>query len=209
MLDQVFLETRVIAIIRGVPKIYLRPLIEAMEKGGIRFAEITLNSESALDSIREMRSVFEGRMHIGAGTVTDLGLLRQALDAGAEFIVTPNIDPQVIEYCIEHDIMITPGAFSPTEMFQAQRYGSKFIKVFPAGSLGPRYIKDVLGPLGHDAQLIAVGGISSQNAADYIAHGAAGVSVGGSLCDMQRIESGDFDWIAMEAQKIIEACRRA
>lgn len=207
MLEQAFVRTRVIAIVRGIPRQLLKPLITALSEGGISLAEITLNSPEALASIAETRSAFEGRVHIGAGTVLDREGAVQALNAGAEFIVTPNVDREVIELCRERDVFILPGALTPTEIVSAMRYGSKYVKVFPASSLGPGYFHEVLAPLNR-ARLVAVGGINADNAARFIREGAAGVGVGGALCSLDRLRKQDLAGIAETAAKLTACCRQ-
>lgn len=205
MLEKNFLDTKVVAIIRGIPGQYLKPLISALADGGIRLAEITLNSPDALNFIYEMRNAFEGRVHMGAGTVVDRTNAIAALAAGAEFIVTPNVNREVIELCREQDILIMPGALTPTEIASAMNYGSKYVKIFPASSFGPNYFHEVLAPF-NLANLIAVGGINADNAAQFIQNGAVGVGVGGSLCNLQRIQQGDFAGITEDAKKLLSSC---
>lgn len=207
MVEQALERTGVIAIVRGVSAEFLPPLLEAFVQGGIRLAEITLNSPDALNQIAGARRRFEGRLHIGAGTVLNPSQATAALDAGAEFMVTPNIDREVIELCQKRKVLVTPGALTPTEIEYALRCGSRYVKVFPASAFGPRYLKEILAPL-NSAKLIAVGGINAENAAQYIQNGAVGVGVGGSLCNSQRILDGDFEGIALDAKKLVEVCAR-
>ena len=141
----------------------------------------------------------------GAGTVVNRTDALAALSAGAEFLVTPNIDREVIELCCERNVLITPGALTPTEIAFAMKCGSKYVKVFPSSAFGPQYFKEVLAPLS-SAKLIAVGGINIENAAAYIQYGAVGVGVGGSLCNIERIKKNDFAGIANDARELILAC---
>ncbi len=208
MVEQALQSTGVIAIVRGVSAEFLSPLLEALVQGGIRLAEVTLNSPDALGQITEMRRRFEGRLHIGAGTVLNFSQATAALQAGAEFLVTPNIDREVIELCQKRNVVITPGALTPTEIEYALRCGSRYVKVFPASAFGPKYFKEVLAPLS-SAKLIAVGGINAENAAQYIQNGAVGVGAGGSLCNLQRILDGDFAGITRDAKRLVEVCARA
>ncbi len=205
MLKQDFYDTRVIAILRGAAGKDLEEMAEAICEGGIRFSEVTLNSPDALLSIERLRERFGGRMHIGAGTVTNLKAVREAVAAGAEFIVTPNIDADVIRYCVSNDILITPGALTPTEIEEAMRLGSEFVKVFPVGRLGAGYIKDVMAPY-DKAKLIAVGGINAENSEEYRKSGAFGIGVGGSLCKVP--EDRDFGKISDYARRLVESFSR-
>lgn len=205
MLKEDFIDTRIIAIIRGISGSGLDKLANALYNGGIKMAEITLNSPEALSSIAELKESFQGKMHIGAGTVTNLNDAKEAVRAGAEFIVTPNIDEDVIRYCVSQDILITPGALTPTEVQEALSYGSEFVKIFPIGSMGAKYIKDMLAPFDR-AKFVAVGGVNTENCREYIENGAYGVGVGGNLCRIP--EDGDFAKVTDYARALIAACNR-
>ncbi len=201
-----FFDTRVIAIIRGISGENLVKVVSALEDGGIKMAEVTLNSPEALSSIEELRELYKDRVHIGAGTVTNLKMAKEAIAAGAEFIVTPNIDPEVIKYCVSKDILITPGAFTPTEIDTAMRCGSEYIKLFPVGNIGAKYIRDILAPF-NNAKVIAVGGVTAENCRDYMANGAFGVGVGGNLCKIP--DDGNYGRITEYAKLLIDACKGA
>lgn len=203
MIEQDFLSSRVIAISRGTAGSALDKLIQALQAGGIKLAEITLNSPDALKSISRLREKYDGIIHIGAGTVLNLESAKEAVFAGAEFIVTPNIDKEVIEYCVSRDLFITPGALTPSEIVEAIKYGSKYVKLFPVGSMGTGYLKDVLASLS-EAKIVAVGGINAGNAAGYLESGAIGLGVGGSLCRVP--EDGDYSKVTVYAKELLAAC---
>ncbi len=203
MVEHDFFLTRVIAIARGMEYDDLRRLVRALIDGRIRLAEVTLNSKGALNSIAKLKEMYQDEIHIGAGTVLNLQAVKDAVSAGAEFIVTPNMNKQVISYCAERDILITPGAFTPTEIIEAVQFGAKYVKVFPIRSLGAGYIKDILAPLS-DVKLIAVGGVDDKNAGQYMGAGAYGLGVGGNLCKLP--EDGDFFHITEYAKKLVETC---
>jgi 2-dehydro-3-deoxyphosphogluconate aldolase/(4S)-4-hydroxy-2-oxoglutarate aldolase len=171
--EEAFLGTGIIAIMRGIEGESLIKMVDALYEGGIRLAEVTLNTAGALSGIRELRTRFDGKMFIGAGTVITLEKAHQALDAGAQFVVTPNMDPEIIRLCLSNHVFVTPGAFTPTEIVTAMNLGCRYIKLFPVRALGPAYIKDVLAPLS-DARLLAVGGVDARNIGDYIKAGALG-----------------------------------
>lgn len=194
-----FLETRIIAIARGLSGVPLSNMTEALCEGGIKLAEITLNSPDALASITAICKIFGGRMHIGAGTVTTLQEAKDAVSAGAEFIITPNVNQQVIAYCLEREILIMPGALTPTEIAQAIQCGCRYIKIFPAGAMGPDYIRDISAPFGQ-TRFIPVGGITAENAASYKARGAFGLGVGGNLCRIP--EDHDYSRITSYALRL-------
>lgn len=155
-----------------------------------------MNTDGASDIIRTLREKYNGRMLIGAGTVTDMPRLQTAIEAGAQFIVTPNIHDDVIRWCIAHDVLITPGALTPTEMCHAMALGCKYVKLFPSEPFGPAYLKAVRGPLS-DVDILVVGGVNSTNFADYLKVGAFGAGVGGNLCKMRSLS--DAEAITKEA----------
>lgn len=203
--EEAFLDTGIIAIIRGIEGENLIHMVDALYEGGIRLAEVTLNTPGVLTAIRELRTRFDGKMFIGAGTVITLEKAHQAIEAGSQFVVTPNVDKETIRLCLSSNIWITPGAFTPTEIVTAMNLGCRYIKLFPVRALGPAYIKDVLAPLS-EAQLLAVGGVDAKNIGDYIKAGAVGAGVGGSLCRVPL--NGDFSIIANEAKTLLSAVRQ-
>lgn len=164
-----------------------------------------MNTAGAADMIRTLRAAYDGQMMIGAGTVTDLARLQEAVAAGAQFIVTPNVCPEVISWCVAHDLLITPGALTPSEICTAVSLGCRYVKLFPAGTMGLPYFKAIRGPLS-DVKMLVVGGISSANLGEYLAAGAVGAGVGGGLCRMQSLE--DADRITQEALSLTTLCAK-
>src|SRR6516225_5248313 len=135
-----FQELPVVGILRGLPAHSIRPIVEAAREGGLRNLEITMNTPGAAEQIRAACEMAGGSVNVGAGTVTDLRLLEEALAAGASFIVTPTILPALIQSCVQRGIPVLPGAFSPTEIQRAWNLGATMVKVFPADIPGPEYI---------------------------------------------------------------------
>jgi 2-dehydro-3-deoxyphosphogluconate aldolase/(4S)-4-hydroxy-2-oxoglutarate aldolase len=131
-----------------------------------------------------------------------------AIDAGAEFLVTPVVAHSVIEYANDCGVPVACGAFTPTEMHEAHCAGAAYVKLFPAGRLGPGYVKDVLAPLPH-LRIVCVGGIDAANCASYLAAGAYSVGIGGSLVDPADVDRHDWPAIAAKAHACVEACRAA
>ena len=195
----------IVAILRGIEAAALPPLVAALYEGGIRLAEVTLNSPSALAGIAALRQAWGERMYIGAGTVLDAPSARAAMDAGAQFIVAPNVAPDVIACCQAQDRLVLPGALTPTEIALALRLGCTYVKLFPARAMGPQYVRDVLGPL-DGAKLLVVGGIDDANLPDYLAQGAVGAGVGGRLC--RTPADGDYAPITAQARRLVAACAR-
>lgn len=212
MKDQVMelvLQTKVIAIIRGLDSGY-EELVQAMYDGGIRAVEVTFNQKDlsawskTTGAIRAIKALMGDKMAVGAGTVTSVELAELAWEAGAQFIVSPDMDPDVIRRTRELGMVSMPGALTPTEIKQAHKAGADFVKVFPAGNLGSGYIKAIRGPLNH-IRLLAVGGVSEKNAADFIAAGCVGIGVGGNLVNKEWIAKGEFSKITAVARQLCEA----
>ena len=202
-------ETRVIAIIRGMePEICVK-LAEAYYAGGIRLVEVTFDQkgdpQKTVAAIKAIREKFAGRMHVGAGTVITAEQLELTIAAGGEFMVTPSVNPALIRRANDAGLATMPGAFTPSEIVVAHEAGADYVKVFPIGTLGPKYAKDLLAPLKH-IRLLAVGGVNPDNAADYIKAGCAGIGASGALVNKDLIAAGDWDRIAAEAKRFVDSC---
>ncbi|MFC5450499.1 bifunctional 4-hydroxy-2-oxoglutarate aldolase/2-dehydro-3-deoxy-phosphogluconate aldolase [Paenibacillus aestuarii] len=197
-------QSKVIVIIRGIERPQAEPLFEALYAGGIRLAEVTLNTPGALDIIQEMRGKYEGRMSVGAGTVLDARMAEEAAAAGAQFLISPNTDQGMIRCALKHQVMPLPGAMTPSEIVQAVSWGAPLVKLFPCASFGPGYVKELRGPL-HDVELVAVGGITKDNAASYLEAGAVGVGVGGSVVSLQEIRQNNYTAITAYAKQLLAA----
>ena len=154
--------------------------------------------------ITKLRKIWDGKLYIGAGTITDEDRCARALEAGAQFVVAPNYHPGVVSLCQKNSILAFPGVFTPSEIQAALAQGCEYVKLFPAGRLGPGYIRDVLSPL-REAKIVAVGGISADNAPQYYAAGAAGVGVGSSLGALA--DAGAWCSVTQQAQKLVKAFR--
>lgn len=194
--------TGVIAIVRGVDPEYMTPLAEALFDGGIRLMEVTMNTGGAIESIAHLSRTFAGRMCIGAGTVLDVAAAAAVMRAGAEFLVTPHVGPDVIEYGVRNRLDVFSGAMTPTEIYTAHRLGAAAVKVFPSRSLGPQYFKDVRGPF-PDIPLLAVGGVSVSNADAFLQAGAIGWGLGGGLVDKKAMARGEYESIRAEANTFV------
>jgi 2-dehydro-3-deoxyphosphogluconate aldolase / (4S)-4-hydroxy-2-oxoglutarate aldolase len=173
-------QEKMIAIIRGSEPGDALAISKALYRGGVRAIEITLNSPGALTSIEKVRSEMADDLVVGAGTVLDPESARSALLAGAQFILSPSLHIDTIKMTKRYGAVSIPGAFTPTEILKAYEEGGDIIKVFPASSLGPDYVKDIHGPL-PQIPLLPTGGIDLNNIAEYIAKGAAGAGLGSSL----------------------------
>ena len=192
----------VVAVIRLKDAARLRAVVDALAEGGVRALEVTMTVPGAVDLIRQLAPTLSGEFLLGAGTVTDAATAAAVIDAGARFVVSPVFRPEVVRACLDRDVPAMPGCFSPTEILAAHDGGADIIKVFPATALGPQFIKDVRAPL-PQVKLMPTGGVSLDNAGDWIRAGAAAVGVGSALLDAAAIESGRYEVITANAKRII------
>ncbi len=179
-MSSVELNVPVIGILRGIDADFFGPLMDASFAAGLQAIEVTYNTQRALEMVAGQRPRVPEGKYLGMGTIRNIEEARQAVDAGAMFLVSPNTDTAVIEFAGARNIPIIAGAFTPTEVYAAWSAGADMIKVFPCASMGPDYIKELLGPFDH-IPLVAVGGINLDNVAAYLLAGAKAVGVGGSL----------------------------
>ena len=196
-------ETRVVSIIRGIPKEHILATIDALYKGGIRCVEITMDSPKALEMIELVKEKYADKILIGAGTVLDEVTARNVILAGAEFILSPTLSTKVIEVCNAYGKLAVPGVFTPTEALTATLAGAQIVKVFPVSSVGPGYIKDLLGPLSQ-IRVMPVGGVDESNAKAYLNNGATAVGVGSCLVNRTDVLNGDFEKITKKAEALIK-----
>ena len=208
-IEQIVRASRIIAIVRGFePDVCLR-LAEAYAKGGIRLVEVTFNQKDPASwkdtaaAIRAIRERFAGEVRAGAGTVLTEEQLTMLEDAGGEYMITPNVKPDLIRECVRRGLVAMPGALTPSEAVDAWDAGASFVKVFPAGSLGPAYVKALRAPLAH-IPVLAVGGISPDNVAEFMKVGCVGAGVGGNLCNKEWIAAGEWDKIAATARTLVK-----
>lgn len=193
-----------IAILRHTEAKRAIETAEALRASGVDVVEVTLNSAGALEMLQALSEHFGSRLVIGAGTVLSAEAAGQAIDAGARLIVSPHLDERIVEFAGERKIAVVPGAFTPTEILRAWTAGASFVKVFPAGPVGPRYIRDVRAPLNQVA-LVPTGGVNLDNAADFIRAGAAALGLGSALVDPKLVAAGKFDQISATARAFVEA----
>lgn len=197
-------EQVVVAVIRTDTADVVPELLRCLVRGGLRTMEITLTIPSAIPMINRLSEEYAGdrEVLVGAGTVLDVGQAREAIDAGAKFIVSPTVEPNVIRYCRDQDVPIIPGAMTPTEILSAWRLGADIVKVFPAGSLGASYFSDVAGPLPH-IPLLATGGIRSDNIVSFLKAGAVAVGVGSAVLDKKWIAGARYEDLQVRVQELM------
>lgn len=192
----------IIPVLRKIPYEKSDYIINALLEGGIRSIEITMDTERAADIINAAHTKYGSDISIGAGTVLTVEKAKEAIGAGAEFIVAPNFDEVIAKYAHEHEhnIFFVPGVFTPSEMVSAIQAGADMVKLFPASVLGPQFIKDVKGPLSH-IPIMCTGGIDISTVKSYLEAGADAVGAGSSLVKKRFIEENDWIGLLQETKE--------
>ena len=198
----------VIAVVRAQKAEQVVPLSEALIAGGVIAIEITMTTPDAIAAIREASGKFGNRALIGVGTVIDGDTCRAAIDAGAEFVVSPicRTDLVPIAQAARRPIML--GSYTPTEAQLAHEAGADFIKIFPADTLGPKYIKALRAPLPH-LNLVPTGGVDASNVAEWFKAGVAAVGAGSSLVSSKILSDGAWPELTQRAREFVQAAAQA
>lgn len=200
--------TGVVAVIRLRDPELLQGVVDALMAGGVRALEITMTVPRAVELIAGLADTLPPEFELGAGTVLDADTARLVIEAGARFVVSPIFKPEIIEVCRDEDVVAAPGCFSPTEILTAWEAGADIVKVFPATVLGPGFFKDVRAPL-PQVRLMPTGGVTKENAGDWIRAGAVALGVGTAILDAKAIEERRFHVVTENARHFVEAVRRA
>ncbi|MFI5193401.1 MAG: bifunctional 4-hydroxy-2-oxoglutarate aldolase/2-dehydro-3-deoxy-phosphogluconate aldolase [Chitinophagales bacterium] len=198
-----FLKVPVIGIARNIPLEAIIQILPLYQSSGLTSIEITMNSDGAEDIIRYAALRYKDHLNIGAGTVCSLDDLDRALLAGAQFIVTPVMEEDIIRRCKEIGIPVFPGAFTPSEIYSAWKSGADMVKVFPASMLGPQYIRELRGPL-NQVKLMPTGGINSDNATAFLRAGASAVAMGSELMDKKLIRDKNWKALSMHFEQVVK-----
>jgi len=198
----------VVAVIRLSDATQLRAVAEALAEGGIRALEVTMTVPRAVALIEELARSLPTEFLVGAGTVLDVETARQVIAAGARFVVSPVFKSELIEACHRSDVPVMPGCFSPTEILTAWEAGADVVKVFPATALGPTFFRDIHGPL-PQVRLMPTGGVTRENAGDWIRAGAVAIGAGTALVDAKAVAERRFDLITENARHFIQAVQLA
>jgi 2-dehydro-3-deoxyphosphogluconate aldolase / (4S)-4-hydroxy-2-oxoglutarate aldolase len=200
----------IVAIIRMKDAGKLREVFDALAEGGVRAIEVTMTVPDAVSLIRKLAASLPASsdLLVGAGTVVDPDTARAVIDAGARFVVSPVFRPEVVKACHDRGAAAAPGCFTPTEILNAHDLGADVVKVFPATALGPQFIKDVRAPL-PQLKLMPTGGVSLDNAGDWIRAGAVAVGAGSALLDARAIEEGRLDVLTANARRIVASVAAA
>lgn len=201
-------KTGVVAVVRLDDYSKAVELTEALVAGGVTAVEFTFTNPKAAAAIESVRAALGARAEVGAGTVLDPETARIAILAGAQYIVTPTLKRETIELCNRYGIPTVIGSFTATEMLTAQEAGATYIKVHPASLGGPRYFKDILGPL-PQLRLIPSGGVTLENAADFIKAGAVAVAMGSNLVSADLVEAQDWSALTARARVLTDAVAKA
>jgi 2-dehydro-3-deoxyphosphogluconate aldolase/(4S)-4-hydroxy-2-oxoglutarate aldolase len=207
--QQRIVEGGVAAVLRGIDEDDIVPAAEAVHEGGVTAVEITADATRASEMIGAVDRALAGTdAVVGAGTVMDAAAARNVIEAGAQFVFTPNLNTDVIEVCNRADVVAVPGVMTPTEADRAMAAGADILKMFPASTVGPGHIGALQGPLG-DVPIMPTGGVSTDNVADYFEAGAVAVGAGSALVDYDAIEREDWDAVRESAAAFVEAVEDA
>ncbi|HTL16789.1 MAG TPA: bifunctional 4-hydroxy-2-oxoglutarate aldolase/2-dehydro-3-deoxy-phosphogluconate aldolase [Patescibacteria group bacterium] len=198
----------IIAVVRAKSATQVIPLSEALLAGGVVAIEITMTTPNAIEAIRQAREALGDRALIGVGTVLDSITCQAALGAGAEFVVTPICRTELVRLAQSADRPIMIGAYTPTEAQLAHEAGADFIKIFPADTLGPGYMKSLRAPLPH-LRLVPTGGVDVHNVSDFFKAGCAALGVGSSLVSAKILQESDWPALTKKAAEFVEAARKA
>jgi len=201
------LDRRIVAVIRAESPDLLVDVAEALLAGGVEVMEVTFTVPRATRVIEKVADKLGSRILLGAGTVLDTETARAAFLAGAEFIVSPAVNVEVIEMCRRYSKLVMPGAFTPTEVITAWQAGADIVKVFPSDLVGPKYLKLLHGPLPH-IRLMPTGGVNLDTAVEFLKAGACALGIGGSLVEAKAVAAGDMKRIETLAREFVEVVER-
>jgi 2-dehydro-3-deoxyphosphogluconate aldolase / (4S)-4-hydroxy-2-oxoglutarate aldolase len=202
------LDCGLVAVVRSQDSQQLVEVVRALADGGVTVVEITMTVPGALDVVRQVRQALGERVLLGAGTILDPETARAAFLAGAEYLVAPTVNVEVIRLCQRYDKLVMPGAFTPTEILTAWEAGADIVKVFPAEVVGPAFFKAVRGPL-PQIRLMPTGGVDLSTAAAFLKAGACCLGVGSQLVEPAAIARRDFVRIRDLARQYVEVVRQA
>jgi len=206
---QRIVDSGVVAVVRGADAETVVDTARALREGGVTAVEITVESPGATSMLADVADAFEdGEAVVGAGTVLDGGTANRAIDAGAQFVVSPTFEQSVVDTCNRYGVPVAPGAFTPTEALDAYERGADFVKIFPASSAGPGHLKSIAGPL-PQIPLMPTGGVDLDNVADFVEAGAVAVGAGSALVDDEAVAAGDFERLTETARAFTEEIEAA
>lgn len=196
-------ENGIVAVVRKLDPNVVDNVIGALVDGGIRVLEITVDSEKSYETISRFKKYYGNKVLVGAGTVLDKETAKIAIDAKADFIFSPIFDIETIQITNKYGCISIPGVFTPSEIVQAYASGADILKVFPATNLGPKYFKDLAGPLPH-IPLMPTGGVNLNNMSEFLSNGAVAVGIGGALFDSEMIDAKKYPELSKVAQSYVK-----
>jgi len=203
------LDSGVTAVLRGVPEAQMVDVATAVHEGGVRALELTADATRCSEQVAAVdRALADTDAIVGVGTVMDPAAARNAIEAGAEFILGPHLDEDVIEVCNREGVLCIPGVMTPTEAANAMAAGADMLKMFPASTVGPGHIGALQGPLG-DVEIMPTGGVSTDNVAEYFDAGAVAVGAGSALVDYDAIGNDDMEAVRESAAAFVSAVENA
>ena len=197
------LDHKIVAVIRAENGDLLVDVAESLLAGGVEVMEVTFTVPRATRVLEKVADRIGSRILLGAGTVLDSETCRAAILAGAEFIVSPAVNVEVIELCKRYSKVVMPGALTPTEVITAWQAGADIVKIFPSEITGPKYLKALHGPLPH-VRLMPTGGVNLDTAAEFLRCGACALGIGSSLVDPKVVASGDLKKIESLARQYVQ-----
>jgi 2-dehydro-3-deoxyphosphogluconate aldolase/(4S)-4-hydroxy-2-oxoglutarate aldolase len=201
-------DSGIVAVIRKPAYNKVIQITDALVSGGVGALEVTADTERAYEIIAQLKERYEGKALVGAGTVLDEKTAKESIEAGADFIFSPNLDEATIRLTNHYGRISIPGVMTPTEIVKGYQYGADLLKIFPGSSLGANYIKELSAPLGH-IPMMPTGGITLDNVGSFIRAGAVAVGIGSSLTDMKAIVEERYDELTGLAQKFRQEIQKA
>lgn len=204
---EVFAQNPLLAILRNVPKEITLDYAGAILKGGVKVFEVALNSPDALEQITMLRKAYGGQCLIGAGTAITVERAQAALDAGAQFLLTPGTPLDVFAFCRDRNVMLLPGVLTPTDVATSLQFGYKTMKLFPAGSMPRHYVKDLQGPF-DGTNYMAIGGVSPANIREFFDAGCISVGLASSLMPKDAVAANDWEACAAYVRGMVDQIQR-
>ncbi len=206
---QELIDAGVTAVLRGVTEDDIVDVARAVHDGGVTAIELTADAKRCSEMIAAVdRELGDTDAIIGVGTVMDAAAARNAIEAGAEFILSPTLSEEVVSVCNREGVLVIPGVMTPTEAARAMEAGADILKLFPASTVGPDHIGAIQGPLG-DVDIIPTGGIDTENVAEFFDAGAVAVGAGSALVNYEAIKAGDMDGVREQAAEFVDAVEAA
>lgn len=206
-------DNKIIAICRGIYGEKLVKLVEALYEGGVKLVEVTFDQkdvdciEKTAEAIQTLSYKFGGEIKVGAGTVVKPAQVFAAKNAGAEYILSPNADIEILKIANDLDLVTIPGAMTPSEILEAHHAGADFVKLFPAGTLGLKYAKDIMGPI-NNVKFIATAGVTPDNLGEFLDLGFAGAGISNYITNKKMVEAGELEALTEHAKELVEIANK-